>query len=137
MKMRGEGKHETWFSSHLKAAFEADLGGSLPFKLSESIIYGVPDIVLPWNKKTTWWEVKKVKKNGKIIQKEIQHYNMNVLSDASEGAFYVLFDFKRQQTAVVHPAELWSYLELGAPFLNCSEGVDFRSVVEFARRYHS
>lgn len=101
------------------------LPGSMVIKHADHLTCGVPDISVTWHGRTTWLEVKRVK-NGRVIQRGLQHYTMRKMAQQG-SAFYVYYT--DEETQVLDP-------ETMEILVSCS-GHNHELVVSFVRRMHS
>ena len=79
-------KLEAQLTRELILTIKKTLPGSIVFKHSDRITFGIPDVSVTWMGTTTWIEVKRGRLSGrKIQQRTLQRLGMQSL------AFYVVY----------------------------------------------
>ena len=111
-----------------------DLPGAVVLRFSGAFVSGIPDIAVVWNGKTTWLEVKLIKKHG-IIDRGIQQLMLRKLA-LQGSAFYVIYveNYQgRKWTFIVSPEHLNNWSE---QWVDSAHGFDHSLVANFIRRLH-
>ena len=108
------------------------LPGAVVLRFSGAFVAGIPDIAVVWNGKTTWLEIKLVKKHG-IIDRGIQRLMLKKLA-LQGSAFYVIYAAcGNKEVFIVEPKNLESW---ETRYVRFSVGFDHKFVANFIRLLH-
>lgn len=95
---------ETQIVGKITAHLRKHLLGSVVFKHADRVTAGIPDISVTWRRHTIWFEVK-VRREGRMYTRDLQHVNMTRLSKQG-SAYYVVFDLDTARSLIVRPQDI-------------------------------